>query len=583
MKIMNARVYLFCLAIALTGVGFGCQQKSGDDEDIVAAEDASLPDTTPAPDADPIDPGRPCATSVDCDDGIDCTQDFCEASTATCEHIPTNFICGDDGNVCTRNTCLSGVGCIVEAEPQDGLSCNSGNACALEAICQTGVCEVSVERDCSDGNECTDDTCNPGSGCQFINNGDPCNDGSDFTSGDQCVNGLCTGAGGSNCLTPSDCDDGNPCTVLSCIDDVCQTNGAPCDDGVDCTVDACSPGGGCTNTPKNGLCGFGEICDAGLGCTECTADSECDDQSVCTFDTCLDGLCKNDPVFLNDDGKFESTDSLSCDDGSVCTLVSWCFAGACVSGLGEDFTKNCDDSNACTKDYCDPEFGCGHELFDGCDDPNPQPDPNPVVETCNGVDDDGDGQVDEKGADGCTPHYWDGDGDGYGKAGSTCLCGATSKYVPVAGDCDDSDPTVHENCNSGGVDPQPNPDPGNPNKYCEVRLTSPDYELKGWYTDAVCWDPASQSNWCVGPTAFKVWGDDVIVANAKCKSGKPCNTSGKDNGVGWVGDNCQSGLKVIDGLFQLSPDCNCSAKCIGPDYKPTDTLGNPNLYCTVKP
>ncbi|GMV43579.1 MAG: hypothetical protein AMXMBFR64_52950 [Myxococcales bacterium] len=65
-------------------------------------------------------------------------------------------------------------------------------------------------------------------------------------------------------------------------------------------------------------------------------------------------------------------------------------------------------------------------------------------ETCNGVDDDCDGVVDEVGAVGCTTYYRDIDQDGYGLAAdSRCACSAGTPYTATqGGDCDDTDSSV---------------------------------------------------------------------------------------------------------------------------------------------
>jgi outer membrane protein assembly factor BamB len=86
------------------------------------------------------------------------------------------------------------------------------------------------------------------------------------------------------------------------------------------------------------------------------------------------------------------------------------------------------------------------------------------TEACNGIDDDCDGQVDEVGADGCSPYYIDADGDGYGVQGTgTCLCeGKGQQTALLDGDCADGDPArsplATDTCNAidddcdGGVD-----------------------------------------------------------------------------------------------------------------------------------
>jgi hypothetical protein len=73
-----------------------------------------------------------------------------------------------------------------------------------------------------------------------------------------------------------------------------------------------------------------------------------------------------------------------------------------------------------------------------------------ATESCNGVDDDCDGQTDE-GAGGT--YYQDGDGDTYGNSAfSTQACTQPPGYALVGNDCDDANPAVHpgatESCNN---------------------------------------------------------------------------------------------------------------------------------------
>jgi hypothetical protein len=75
----------------------------------------------------------------------------------------------------------------------------NGSACTLDAChapgtCQAGEC-VSTPLDCDDHNSCTDDSCEPWSGCSHVPHARACDDGNACTVASQCINGACTGLG----------------------------------------------------------------------------------------------------------------------------------------------------------------------------------------------------------------------------------------------------------------------------------------------------------------------------------------------------------------------------------------------------
>ena len=107
-----------------------------------------------------------------------------------------------------------------------------------------------------------------------------------------------------------------------------------------------------------------EACDgADNDCDGVTDEQACDDGNPCTVDTCLPSSggvgCTHDAL-----------DAVPCDaDGNACTEGDLCAKGVCKPGTA----KICDDSNPCTKDYCDMATGCTQTMDDGapCDDESP--------------------------------------------------------------------------------------------------------------------------------------------------------------------------------------------------------------------
>ncbi len=66
--------------------------------------------------------------------------------------------------------------------------------------------------DCADSNVCTDDSCDPATGCVHVDNTAPCDDGNACTTDDTCSAGACVGG------SPGDCDDGLFCNGIETCD-----------------------------------------------------------------------------------------------------------------------------------------------------------------------------------------------------------------------------------------------------------------------------------------------------------------------------------------------------------------------------
>ena len=113
--------------------------------------------------------------------------------------------------------------------------------------------------------------------------------------------------------------------IGACNGTVCEAVPKDCDDNSVCTDDSCDPFVGCINDPTNN----GDLCDDFIDCTS----NMCDPALGCVFP----------PV----------TDGTPCDDGLTCTTTDHCDgAGSCVG------TSLCDDGLQCTDDFADEANGC---------------------------------------------------------------------------------------------------------------------------------------------------------------------------------------------------------------------------------
>jgi hypothetical protein len=269
----------------------------------------------------------------------------------------------------------------VEGEAPGGTTCDDGNKCTAGDVCLTGECLPGATQDCSDGVPCTDDVCEPTTGCTNPFNEAICDDGDACTDTDTCFGGVCISGETTTCddanpCTEDDCDTLSGCVFLpepgkSCDDsDACTVDGQcsatgvclpqsnlECNDENPCTDDVCSALQGCTFTANEATCDDDEPCTKEDTCVQglCTGeDDSCDDNDVCTIDSCLSGEgCEHTP--------FQGP----CDDADPCTKDD-----SCVDGLCQGIDDTCDDDNGCTLDLCHPFNGCQSTALLGtqCDD-----------------------------------------------------------------------------------------------------------------------------------------------------------------------------------------------------------------------
>ena len=118
-----------------------------------------------------------------------------------------------------------------------------------------------------------------------------------------------------------------------------------CQDQNICTSDSCQKAlGTCLFSPNSSACSDGSACTGPEACAAgvCAGNGvvTCDDGNACTLDLCnpVNGACSNTAVATG----------TTCDDGSPCTVSDACKAGFCVGGS----TSACDDGNPCTVDTC---------------------------------------------------------------------------------------------------------------------------------------------------------------------------------------------------------------------------------------
>ena len=130
---------------------------------------------------------NPAAGTACEDDSNACTDDECDGAGA-CLH--TTITC-TDGNVCTTDTCDTSTGCVFTDNTDP---CDDGNACTADDTCSGGSCVPGMAVSCNDRNDCTDDSCDPSSGCVFTPHTRACDDGDPCTNPDACDGaGTCTG------------------------------------------------------------------------------------------------------------------------------------------------------------------------------------------------------------------------------------------------------------------------------------------------------------------------------------------------------------------------------------------------------
>ncbi|MBU1067947.1 hypothetical protein KJ975_00115 [Myxococcota bacterium] len=248
-----------------------------------------------------------------------------------------------------------GFGWLTLGQPGCGEDKKNDGACPAPLVtCEDSCVDLRTDpRYCSDTDLC-------GTGCE---DNAWCDDGVCRPACACVVDGLCLGEGQRN---PA-----NAC--LACISDVAAdawspTDGDPCDDGLFCTTgDACVEEvctGGAARVCDDGVsCNGAETCDEAstsclAGVVTCEAPELCDpaaDTCVLTCTGCvIDGLCLGEGQRNPDNAclaclpdvaadAWSPTDGDACDDGLYCTTGDACIDDVCTGGAA----RVCEDGISC--------------------------------------------------------------------------------------------------------------------------------------------------------------------------------------------------------------------------------------------
>ena len=159
--------------------------------------------------------------------------------------------------------------------------CDDNSVCTGAETCDTGsnTCVDGTPLVCVDDNACTDNSCDPATGCVVENNTDTCDDGSDLTENDTCDEGACNGT-----LMPGVCGNAIPVGTLpytafsetATRPNSLESYGAGCaaatqttedvvyeltvEEGVEYQIQVAPTDGGDLALNLLGICGEGEAC-----------------------------------------------------------------------------------------------------------------------------------------------------------------------------------------------------------------------------------------------------------------------------------------------------------------------------------
>lgn len=373
-----------CFQSECSGVGINCDCL--EDEDCKVLEDGNLCNGTLVCDTSKL----PHKCEVSPDTVVDC--------------VPPQ---GPE-SICLKAWCNPDDGSCLLLPDHEGFACSKGDKCIVGAECVEGDCQGGFPLNCEDGNPCTLDSCKPKSGCEHAAAEGGCSDGDVCSVGDYCEDGQCQPG------PPLVCDDANPCTqdacqpATGCVHTPTVAPGESCcETPDDCPADysypsQCDSQSSCQGTAKMALCvnhqcgakvteddsaciGLADACGGfkDIVCTGeevqipqacvgfCISDQDCDPFTHC------DGTCKPDlPIGqeCSEDSQCESGNCNPVPDGvhwfcnaamHECALddgtgvhdgFKYCWEGDVWSCLGPDTWQMTECQSDCG--YYDAVDGC---------------------------------------------------------------------------------------------------------------------------------------------------------------------------------------------------------------------------------
>jgi hypothetical protein len=301
--------------------------------------------------------------------------------------------------------CSDGWECTVDSCDQELLVCVSW---PRDEMCSPGLCDPSSLADprgcvhseavcnsdgeCDDWVRCTEDLCEDGV-CLNEPNHEIC-----YTPALMCRDGVCDplalDADEQGCVVVPG-ERGAPCIPISACfgrgecdgEGLCVPLGPACDDDIGCTIDVCtSADGTCVHVPDDDACPV----DAPFCRTASAVDPGCNPGLACEDGAdCGDGVeCNGAETCSPESGLCAPGVPVPCSDADTSCVVAYCDAATSTACIVVPNHLACDDHEPCTEDSCVADGGvgtCAHGVITEC---SADPDGCCVVECDGGPDPD---------------------------------------------------------------------------------------------------------------------------------------------------------------------------------------------------